>query len=196
VVVAEPVRPPIPLALAHRPTVGGLVVPWVNITLADGGVDFRGIHNSKWLRAWQAGLCQVCGNPLLGHVAVVLLGGPNQLASYFDEAPLHPWCASYTAKACPMVAGRLERYAARPQVSEGHRGKACPEPGCDCGGWQHHGPARPHGGDPAHQWWAVWCRSYSLAVTPQGRLLGGVPVDERRRRLISSPAAVTTGGGS
>lgn len=186
------VRLPVPMALAHRPTIGGLVVPWVNLMLADGGADFRAIHNSKWRRAWVEGLCQVCGHPL--ESPLVLLGGPDQVASYFDEAPLHPWCASYTAKACPMVAGRLERYADRQRVSEGPRGQVCPEPGCDCGGWA---PATRHGsgGDPVHEWWAVYCRSFAVAVTPEGRLLGGTPVDERRRRLVSAPAAVSIDGG-
>jgi len=178
--------PPVPAGLAHRPTLGGLVVPWVNIALADGGADFRGIHNSKWRRAWTERLCQVCGLPLVH--PVVLLGGPNQLASYFDEAPLHPWCASYTAKACPMVAGRLRAYAARPPVSHGPRGQVCPEPGCGCGGWRPHTDGRPaSGGDPAHEWWALWCADFALAVTPEGRLLGGKPTGELRRRLVSSP---------
>ena len=179
--------PRVPVGLAHRPTIGGLIVPWVNLALADGGADFRGIHNTKWQRAWTEGLCQVCGLPLVR--PVVLLGGPNQLAGYFDEAPLHPWCAAYTAKACPMVAGRLARYADRPQVSEGRRGQVCPEPGCNCGGWTHT-PGIPHGsgrGEPAHAWWAVWCENYALAATPQGRLLGGVPAGELRRRLVSTP---------
>lgn len=177
--------PPIPACLAHRPTVGGLVIPWVNVALADGGADFRSIHRTKWVRAWTAGICQSCGQPLGS--PVVLLGGPNQLDSYFDEPPLHPWCAAYAAKACPMVAGRLERYADRPHVSHGPRGQRCPEPGCDCGGWVPHTQGGS-GGDPAHQWWAVWCRSWTLAATPQGELLGGVPDGELCRRLISSPA--------
>jgi hypothetical protein len=185
--MAEPVRPPIPLALVHRPTIGGFVIPWVNIRLADGGVDFRGIHNSKWQRAWTQGICQVCSEPL--ESPVVMLGGPNQLASYFDEPPLHPWCASYTARACPMVAGRLERYAVRQHVSDGPRGQVCPEPGCNCAGWTPHTRSGV-GGDPAHEWWAVWCRTWKIAVTPEGRLLGGVPVDERRRRLVSSPLRI------
>jgi hypothetical protein len=187
----DELRPPIPLALAHRPTIGGLVVPWVNIALADGGADFRGIHNSRWQRAWRAGLCQVCGQPLDGTVPAVLLGGPNQLDSYFDEAPLHPWCATYTTKACPMVAGRLPHYADRPQVSHGPRGQVCPEAGCECAGWVPH-TRGDNGGAPAHPWWAVWCRSYSLAVTPAGELLGGIPTDERRRRLISTPTAAAS----
>ncbi|HEV8653321.1 MAG TPA: hypothetical protein VG276_28985 [Actinomycetes bacterium] len=177
--------PPIPMGLAHRPTTGGLVIPWVNVALADGGADFRSVHHSRWVRCWTQGICQSCGEALGS--PVVMLGGPNQLAGYFDEPPLHPWCASYATRACPMVAGRMPRYADRQHVSEGVRGRSCPEPGCDCAGWVPHTRGSA-GGEPAHEWWAVWCRSWSIAVTPERRLLGGVPADEVRRYLVSTPA--------
>jgi hypothetical protein len=182
--VTEQHRPPIPAALAHRPTVGGLVIPWANVVLADGGADFRSVHHSKWARAWTCGICQTCGQALGS--PIVLLGGPNQLTSYFDEPPLHPWCAAYATKACPMVAGRLDRYADRAHVSDGPRGQTCPESGCDCAGWVPHTRGSA-GGDPAHAWWAVWARSFAVAVDPDGRLLGGIPDAELRRRLISTP---------
>jgi hypothetical protein len=173
------------MGLAHRPTTGGLVIPWVNVALADGGADFRSVHHSRWVRCWTQGICQSCGEALGS--PVVMLGGPNQLAGYFDEPPLHPWCASYATRACPMVAGRMPRYADRQHVSEGVRGRSCPEPGCDCAGWVPHTRGSA-GGEPAHEWWAVWCRSWSIAVTPERRLLGGVPADEVRRYLVSTPA--------
>jgi hypothetical protein len=184
--VTEPTAtPPIPARLAYRPTVGEVVIPWVNVRLADGGVDFRTTHRRRWEQAWQQGVCQVCGTPLDVR-PVVLLGGPNQIASYFTEPPLHPECARYAGQACPMVAGRMSAYPDRPLVSLGSRGTKCPEPGCDCSGWvPHPGTGANHGGEPAHDWWAVWCDNWNLAATPEGRLLGGVPVGERRRRLVS-----------
>lgn len=181
-------RPPIPMALAARPTVAGLVVPWVNVRLADGGVDYRSAHHSRWLACWTNGLCQTCGQDLQGPAkaeVVVFLGGPNQLDTYFDEPPLHPACASYAGKACPMVAGRMSHYADRPHVSNGPRGQTCPEPGCDCGGWTPHTHSDA-GGAPAHEWWQVWARDWALAVDPKGTLLGGRPV-ELRRRQVSRP---------
>lgn len=182
-------RPPIPVALAHRPTIGGLVAPWVNVPLADGGVDFRATHHSKWLRAWTEGICQTCGRSLTVR-PVVFLGGRNEFAGYFGEPPLHPECAAYAQRACPMVAGRQAAYGDRPELAHGQRGKTCPDPGCDCGGWTPHPGGAPHYGDPAHEWWALWADGWNLAANPEGELLGGIPVGERRRRLISAPQRV------
>jgi hypothetical protein len=156
---------PIPASCAHRPTVGGVVQPWINVQLADGGVDFRSSHNATYERCWTKNLCQVCGNPT-GHPAV-LFGGPNQLASgHFDEPPLCVPCAMYASHACPMVAGRQPRYADRERLSEGRRGQTCPDPDCHCGGWT---PADPNqtdsGGDPAHEWYAVYIDPACYAVT-------------------------------
>ncbi|MCW2674816.1 MAG: hypothetical protein JWP14_3405 [Frankiales bacterium] len=177
--------PPIPLALAHRPTLGGLAVPWVNITLADGGVDFRGVHNTKWQQAWRDSICQTCGLPLDG--LSVFLGGDRQVAGYFDEPPLHPVCAAYATKACPMVAGKLSHYAKGDSPSETSRGHVCPDEGCDCEGWRPTPglPQTEHGGEPAHDWWAVYAEQWDLAVSPGGRLLGGIPRPPLRKRLVT-----------
>jgi hypothetical protein len=184
--MTDAVRPPIPMRLLDRPTIGGLVCPWVNVALADGGVDFRSAHNAKWQRCWLDRICQTCGQPL--DRTVVLFGGPNQIKpnGYFTEPPLHPECAAYAAKACPMVAGRMPTYAEHDPLVEGKRGKVCPEPGCDCGGWQPDDGAS-HAGEPAHEWWAVWCTEWQLAVSLEGKLLGGVPIDVKKSRLISRP---------
>ncbi|GAA1401820.1 hypothetical protein GCM10009613_60790 [Pseudonocardia kongjuensis] len=184
--------PPIPAALAHRPTVGGLVQPWLNVALADGGVDFRAQHQSRAAACWTRGLCQVCGNPL--RPPAVLLGGPKQLRRLmFDEPPLHPECCLYTSQACPMVSGRTEYYADRPVLSSGHRGKTCATPGCDCGGWVPTpgvAPAQP-AADPAHEWFAVWVRGFSPAAmhdSPQHITHGVVrPADVIRVVLVSRP---------
>lgn len=156
---------PIPASCAHRPTVGGVVAPYVNLRLADGGVDFRSPHNAAYERCWTKGLCQVCGQPT-GHPAV-LFGGPNQLASgHFDEPPLCPPCALYASKACPMVAGQRTHYADRARISEGRSGNTCPDPDCHCGGWTATDPNRPDsGGDPAHDWFAVYIDPAAYTVT-------------------------------
>lgn len=187
--MTDVVVPPIPVTLMHRPTVGGLVKPYVNVELADGGVDFRSTHHKRWERCWREGICQVCALGLTE--PIVLLGGPLQLETYFSEPPLHPWCAGYASKACPMVAGRMSHYPERPKVSDGKRGKKCPLPGCDCQGWLPH-PGQgnaDHGGEPAHEWFAVWADAVTLAVNPHGRLLGGIPSGVRRTRQVSTPVA-------
>lgn len=161
----DDIRPPIPVSCAHRPTVGGLVAPFVNLRLADGGVDFRSPHTAAYEKCWREGLCQTCGHRL-GSLAV-LFGGPNQLRKrHFDEPPLCTPCAVYASRACPMVAGRQERYASHPRVSAGKRGEKCPIPGCGCGGVIPADPSRPdHGGDPAHAWYALYVRPGTWQLT-------------------------------
>lgn len=159
-------RPPIPATCESRPTLGGVVMPWANVELADGSVDFRAQHHNRVEACWRERRCQICGKPIPR--PIVFLGGPRQVAALrFDEPPLHPECAVYASKACPMVAGRLEAYADRAPVTDGQRGKTCPDPGCDCGGWvPHPGLTAPEkGGDPAHDWYAVYASDYSLGVT-------------------------------
>ena len=159
------IRPPIPVSCAARPVVGGLVAPYVNLRMADGGVDFRSPHQTRYEECWTKGLCQTCGGVLAG--LAVLFGGPNQVRDrHFDEPPLCAPCALYASRACPMVAGRQERYADRDRVSEGHRGGTCPDPGCECGGFRPADPAQPdHRGDPAHPWYALYVRPGSWQVT-------------------------------
>ena len=69
--------PPIPRTCELRPTQAGYVVPWANVTLGDGGVDFRAAHQTRWRACWEHRLCQVCGQPLMS--PCVLFGGPAQL---------------------------------------------------------------------------------------------------------------------
>jgi hypothetical protein len=156
---------PIPASCAHRPVVGGLVAPFVNIRLADGGVDFRTPHQATFERCWMERLCQTCGGRL-GHRAI-LFGGPRQLADRrFDEPPLCPPCALYASQACPMVSGRMPRYADRQRVSEGKRGHVCPDASCTCGGFVESDPdAYDASGELAHEWFAVWVEPGAWTLT-------------------------------
>ena len=158
------VRPPIPVTCAHRPTVGGLVAPYLNVPLADGGVDFRARHQSKDAQCWEQGLCQVCGGRISGRA--VLFADPGELAGrHVDEPPLCVPCAIYAGQACPMIAGRQERFADRERVSEGKRGHVCAE-GCGCAGWVPTNPADEHReGEPAHAWYALYVRAGAWQVT-------------------------------
>ena len=156
---------PIPASCADRPTVGGLVVPVVNIRLDDGGVDFRTPHQATYEQCWTENLCQTCGNPI-GPLSV-LFGGPNQLRKrHFDEPPLCPPCAVYASQACPMVGGRMAYYADRERVSEGRRGYVCPDDDCGCGGFRASDPnAYDASGEPAHEWFAVYVRTGGWQLT-------------------------------
>lgn len=157
--------PPIPASCADRPTVGGLVAPYVNIRLRDGGVDFRTPHQATFERCWRENLCQTCGTKL-GPLSI-LFGGPQQLANRrFDEPPLCPPCAVYASQACPMVAGRMPHYVDRARISEGTRGHVCPDGGCECGGFVASDPdAYDASGEPAHAWYAVYVHTGSWNLT-------------------------------
>lgn len=182
------VVPPIPASCVHRPTVGGLVAPYVNIRLADGGVDFRTPHQATFEKCWQNNLCQTCGSPL-GRLAV-LFGGPRQLdARAFDEPPLCPPCAVYASQACPMVAGRMPVYADRARISEGKRGHVCPDGSCPCGGFVASDPAAyDASGEPAHDWYALYVTTGAWQLTGkevQTRCSDGGCQDLHRRVLIT-----------
>jgi hypothetical protein len=153
---------PIPATAAHRPTIGGAVIPYINVRLADGGVDFRSHHTARSTACYTGQRCQLCGNPL--RQPIVFLASADALrALQFDEPPLHPECARYVTKVCPVVAGRRTHHAAGPPLAARHRGQTCPEPDCDCGGWvqkpdAYDGPPRP-----ALPWFAVYVNHYEPA---------------------------------
>lgn len=169
-------------------------MPWANVQLADGGVDFRSQHETKVQRCWRECLCQLCGIRV-DRPPIVLFGGPRQVAALqFDEPPLHPECAVYASQACPMIAGRIDRYADRDAVSSGHRGTVCPDPECGCDGWVPTPGLTPaKGGDPAHDWYAVYVNGYSLGVMEErpDRVHVGVVAPEQvlAVRHVSSPGA-------
>jgi hypothetical protein len=185
--------PPIPATCANRPTIGGLVKPWVNVELADGGIDFRGQHRTRAEQAITQRLCQVCGTKLWPasqlRQPIVLLGGPDQLQTLmFGEPPLHTECAAYTSRACPMIAGRMTHYPDRPRVMQGARGAVCPLPGCDCGGWVNHDTTPENAGQPAVPWYAVYTTAYTWARDQHGTLLAlTAPTAVRAVRLVSRP---------
>jgi hypothetical protein len=181
--------PPIPARCAKRPTVGGRVIPWINVRLGDGGVDFRSQHTTRLRAALHERRCQVCSEPLTS--PIVLLGGPTQLQQLlFDEPPLHPECAVYTSHACPVVAGDVTSLPTGHRLADGRRGQRCFVEGCDCGGWVPT-PGSAERGHPTepHSWFAVYATSFSVAVSPEGDVLGALlmPEQVRKVRLVSRP---------
>jgi hypothetical protein len=147
---------PIPARLAHRPTQGGLVVPWIAVQLADGTHDFAACVGRQVNLAMLDQLCQVCGDPI--PPPIVFFAAADQLDDMLlDAPPLHPECAAYSAQACPMVAGHLATYRRHASRASTNR-QPCAEPGCDCGGWV--ATEERERGATALAWSAVWCRSY------------------------------------
>jgi hypothetical protein len=159
-------HPDIPGLLAGLPTHGGLVVPSITPRLSDGrplfGVQDRA--TVQWYLTERR--CQICKLPFdadpanprgprlpAGQVRIVLLLRHSDLPHRHTAEPgLHPWCAAYSRKACPMLAGKMARY--RPTVRD-LRGEA------------HHGEnADERAGAPAEAWHAVWVRRYDVVDHP------------------------------
>lgn len=157
--------PPIPARLAGRPTHGGLVVPWISVVLADGTPALGNIHGTKASRALLDKLCQICGAEL-EHPIVLFASDSALEAGQTSEPGMHPECAAYSARACPMVDGRMSRFRTVDRVD----GKPCSEPGCDCGGWVTSGDGAGRG-RPSEAWHAVWVPDYAVGVDP----VTGVP---------------------
>lgn len=139
--------PPIPVALAHLPTAGSHVVPWVTPRTADGRYLLGAVDAAKTRTAIHRRLCGVCGERL--GKRLVLLVRESDLPRYAStEAAVHPHCAAYTTSACPMVAGRRSHYRAH-----AHQIGADAAHGTDL---------HLRLGAPAEPWHAVWLTHYTV----------------------------------
>jgi hypothetical protein len=167
--------PPIPLRLAGRPTMGGLVVPWISVQHRDGRAILGAIHGSRTDTCIRQRRCQTCGDPL--GERIVLFARPRDIArGYIAEPALHPDCAAYSAKACPMINGSMTKYRTSPHKVDG---KPCGEPGCDCAGWISADDQKARSDQPAEPWFALWITpgDYRTAVNEHGKLVGIVVKD-------------------
>jgi hypothetical protein len=152
--------PPIPARLAGRPTTpAGLVIPWISVVLADGTAVLGNLHATRADQALLNKLCQICGQPL-DQPIVLFASESSHARGQTSEPGMHPECAAYSAKACPMVNGAMTRYhGGTGRVA----GKPCSEPGCDCDGWIDTAPG-PNRGRPAEPWFAIWVRDYAIGI--------------------------------
>lgn len=156
--------PPIPVHLAGRPTHGGLVVPWVSVILADGTPVLGNMHGARVDQALFYRLCQICGLPIRPRPIVLFASETSHANGQTSEPGMHPECAAYAAKACPMVNGRMQHWQASGRV----HGQSCPVPGCNCDGWVDE-PGGPTAGRPSEPWYAIWVRDYDLGIDPTTR---------------------------
>ena len=102
------------------------------------------------------------------------------VAGYVAEPGLHPECAAYSAKACPMLAGTMARYRSSPLPSRLER---CGNASCGCKAWVRPGDRGLRAGRPREAFAAVWIRrseyrirSGPVAGTPPGLTLRGLSV--------------------
>lgn len=164
--------PPIPARLAGRPTHRGLVIPWVSVVLSDGTPSLGNLHGTRAARALMEKLCQICGEHL--EDTIVLFASLSAFTrGQTSEPGMHPECAAYSAKACPMVNGSMRHFQTVDRVT----GQPCGEPGCDCGGWvsidrflTDQDERRENEGRPAEPWLAVWVHDYAVGVDPVTRV--------------------------
>ncbi len=130
--------------------------------------------------------CQIDGQPLTRPLVVLVT--ERQLADrYSPEAALHPECAAYSVRACPVVAGQVDVL----RGVDRHVGSACPESGCDCAGWVDVDGPSPRGRSVG-PWFAVWLDSYLIAVTDRGEVhgLSWQGIEPRRVRPVPAPTGV------
>ncbi|CAO5150937.1 conserved hypothetical protein [Frankia sp. AiPs1] len=152
--MTDPTPATIPLFLAHLPTAGGLVVPWITARTGDGRYLFGAVDSDRRDRALRGRLCGVCGQPLDERL-VLLLRLSDLPRRCSAEPALHPVCTAYTVAACPMVGGRADHYRTTVLPLD-----ATMFPPAD-------GPGRR--GAPAEPWFAVWLRGYEV-ITDHGAL--------------------------
>jgi hypothetical protein len=156
------------MTCVDRPMVGGRVVPFVSVVLASGRPVLGSVHNERAMRCIMQRLCQICGQPL-EHRVVVFVSQESLDAEYSSEAGLHPQCAGYSERACPVLNGSADTY----RSVDGHLGSDCSEPGCTCEGWVGTDPgAVSLRGKPIGPWWAVWLDNYAIAVNADGKVHG------------------------
>jgi hypothetical protein len=154
-------------------------VPWVSAQLGDAGFDLGHLHTSKMNRCFAERRCQICGEPIVGRI-VFFLSESALPSMHAGEPPMHPECAAYSARACPMVNGRMRHYRTSLSRVYGPAGKQCDIPGCDCGGWKPISDDEDRNrGRPAEPWYAVWCHDYAVTAP-----------DERTKALVEKRMTV------
>lgn len=91
----------LPDRMTHLPVHRGYPVPWF-VAWIDGVPEFRCMDRAKRVRAVQAKLCWVCGQPL-GRFMTFVAGpmcGVNRTSA---EPPCHKECAQWSVRNCPFL---------------------------------------------------------------------------------------------
>ena len=108
--------PPIPEALAHRPLLAGMVVPYITGRGDDGVLRFGLVDGDKQRECLRNWLCAACGLVMREQIAFLVQPWtdamilPDRVYAKVFEPGLHPVCLAYTAKACSMINGSMTHY--------------------------------------------------------------------------------------
>lgn len=105
-------RPQIPARLHNAPTAQGLAIPHLTLCHRDQTSPVWGaIDPERYALVLSLRLCQVCGEGLgngagPGQQVVVFVRPQDWVRGVGPEAGLHPECAAYSTRACPMLVPR------------------------------------------------------------------------------------------
>ncbi|MFE0774840.1 hypothetical protein [Streptomyces sp. NPDC058861] len=181
--------PAIPVACEHRPTRGGLVVPYVSFE-HNGLPVFGGLDPGKRDRAFENGLCQICENPL-GRWFYVLVRPMDVSVGYTPEPGLHPPCLMYSEKACPMLNGTSATYRRGGVIARHPAGRPCDDPACSCPVTAPTAESQMRAGRKADDWdaWMLSADQYQLRRDANSTAVGiQLPSEPKRiRRVRVSP---------
>ncbi|WP_117214052.1 hypothetical protein [Allorhizocola rhizosphaerae] len=177
--------PNIPLRLAGRPTLGGLVVPWTTGRTPDGRYRFGAVDLDRHNQAMTDRLCQTCGTPLEDRI-VFALRDSDLRALTSHEPGMHPVCSAYAATACPMIAGRMQHYRAASLAGQL----------ADLGIAFQGDPTGARAGATAEAWQLVWVSGYHLYTHPHTKMLAAMLLPEQilRVRPVGTTGAGAEGG--
>ena len=185
--------PSIPMQLAGRPTLGGLVVPWTTGRTPDGRYRFGAVDLDRHNQAMNNQLCQTCGAALeqtcdaVREDRIVFAMRDSDLRTLTSHEPgMHPVCAAYAATACPMLAGRMDHYRATSLAGQL----------ADLGIAFSGDPTGARAGATAEGWQLVWASGYRVYTHPHTNMLAAMLLPEQilRVRPIGVPRDAVEGG--
>ncbi|MEV2277804.1 hypothetical protein AB0I72_19690 [Nocardiopsis sp. NPDC049922] len=150
----------------------------------DRGHHLGQIDDAKRMCAIVERRCQICGEPLDGHRYILFGREADRSRGYVVEPGMHPECAAYTAKACPMLSGAMDHYRSTPADLSGRTSPdgypLVPAP-----------DAVVRAGKPSDTYLKVWADSggdYRPGVADEGVVLRW-PYRPLRVRVIATGAA-------
>jgi hypothetical protein len=88
----------------NRPTVGGLIVPYV-VDEQRQPIDFRALHHSHVNKCGYERRCAICGKNLVNGRAIAFIG-PDDGRRCFADPWMHVDCARLAMQQCPFLKGR------------------------------------------------------------------------------------------
>ncbi|MER7270958.1 hypothetical protein ABT344_21975 [Micromonospora carbonacea] len=154
--MTAPEVPAVPVRLARRPVVGGLVVPWIAARTPDGRYRFGAVDHHRHIRALQDRLCQTCGDELDPGRIVFAVRDSDLRLLVSPEPGMHPVCAAYSASGCPMLAGRMSHYRTTPLAAQL----------TEAGASFHGDPTGSRPAAPAERWHLLWTTGYRAFTNP------------------------------